>query len=325
MTTRVAVLKTYKLYIDGGFVRSESGRSLIVSDGAGATVAHLCLASRKDLRDAVEAARRGYEKWSAATAYNRGQVLYRLAEMMEGKAEELAAALLITGVPAKGKRGAARADAVREVERSIDRMVYYAGWADKYSQVLGCNNPVSGPYYNFTITQPTGVVACVAPNCCPLLGLISVLAPVIVSGNAAVVLASEPHPLAAAVFGEVCATGDLPAGVVNILTGKRSELLGHMASHREIDAIHGATNDPAEVAVLAGGAAENLKRVTLRSDALREEAGTMTAPGKKSKAGSTRQAKVQFSEAAWYQPACESPYWIEPFTEAKTIWHPASM
>jgi len=303
MDERVKVLKTYKLFIDGAFPRSESGRSLQVKDATGATLAHLCMASRKDLRDAVEAARRAYEKWAGATAYNRGQVLYRIAEMMEGKADELAGAIASTGFV---KAPQAR----REVGAAVDRMIYYAGWADKYAQVLGCNNPVAGPYYNFTVMRPTGVVACICPRSNPLLGLVSMIAPVIVSGNAVVAVDGGENPIPAAVFAEVCATSDVPPGVVNILTGKREELCNVIASHRDIDAVHAASADAAEIEALRAGAASNLKRVTIR----REASGMSDA-----------KAKGHPHQIDWFTEGCQSVYWIEPFVEAKTIWHPSSV
>ncbi|MBS0197036.1 MAG: aldehyde dehydrogenase family protein [Planctomycetes bacterium] len=294
MATRLDVLKTYKLFIDGAFPRSESGRSLAVNGADGAVIAHLCKASRKDLRDAVEAARRGLDKWSAATAYNRGQVMYRMAEMMEGKRRELADAISAVGGKPAGKRARTAAD---EVAAAIDRVIYFAGWADKHAQVLGCNNPVSGPYYNFTIVEPTGVVVVVAPDRLPLLGLISLLAPVICSGNTAVVVASQTNPIPAAVFGEVCATSDVPAGVVNILTGERDELLKVVAGHRDIDAVHAAGLSAEHTTLLREGVAENIKRVTVRGG----------------------------EQIDWFGDDCQSPYWIEPFVEFKTVWHPASV
>jgi acyl-CoA reductase-like NAD-dependent aldehyde dehydrogenase len=298
MDSRLPVLKTYKLFINGAFPRTESGRSLPIENSAGQVVAHLCHASRKDLRDAVEAARAACDKWASATAYNRGQILYRMAEMMEGKSRELAEALAITG-------DVSDEEAVTEVNAAIDRVIYYAGWADKYSQVLGCNNPVSGPYYNFTVTQPTGVVGVVAPNERPLLALISLLAPVIVSGNTTVVLASERNPVPACVLAEVFATSDLPSGVVNILTGTRAELNKFFASHREIDGIHAATKDPGKALTLRTGMAENLKRVIVHTP--------------HSSAGSSGTVTID-----WIDDRCQTPYWIEPFIEYKTIWHPSS-
>ncbi len=293
MPDRLDVLKTYKLFINGAFPRSESGRSMPLCAGK-RVMAHLCKASRKDLRDAVEAARAAADKWAAATAYNRGQILYRMAEMMEGKRRELSEAVACVPAPAsKSRRRAVSPE--DEVTRSIDRLICFAGWADKYAQVLGCNNPVSGPFYNFTITEPTGVVAVITPDAPPLLGLITLLAPVLSAGNTAVVLAGGPNPIPAAVLGEVCATSDVPAGVVNILTCDRAELLKFVSGHRDIDAVHGANLSAPDATILREGVAENIKRVTIRAD-------------------------VNFIDAD-----CDSARWIEPFVEMKTVWHPASV
>ncbi|MBL7007804.1 MAG: aldehyde dehydrogenase family protein [Planctomycetes bacterium] len=287
---RLAVPKTYKLYLNGAFPRSESGRSLPVADTQGRVIAHLCLASRKDLRDAVSAAAKAGPGWARRDAYNRGQVLYRMAEMLEGKAEETAAALAST-VPGGLRR------ARKEVSAAVDRLVCFAGWADKYSQVLGNSNPVAGPYYNFTVPEPSGVIGVVAPAEEPLLALVSLVAPPLCAGCTVVALGSQDHPLATALFGEVCATSDLPAGSVNLLTGKREELLPVFAGHREIIGLHAAGCRPAERQALELGAAENVKRVTVRS------------------------VKGQ----GWYDEGeCHSPYWIEPFLEMKTIWHPSA-
>jgi len=301
-TTRIPVLKTYKLFIDGAFPRSESGRSLEVKDAKGRLVAHLCKASRKDFRDAVEAARRGHEKWAAATAYNRAQVLYRLAEMMEGKRAELAEAIACVGVAPKS--------AAQEVEVAVDRVVHYAGWADKYAQVLGCSNPVSGPFHNFTVCEPCGVVACIAPDERPLLGLLSVMLPVVASGNACIAVASGLNPIPAAVLAEGIATSDLPAGVINILTGERAELLPVMSGHREVDAIHAALSTDAEITLLREGMAENVKRVHIRR-------GAATGKAASKRAGQG----VDWLDAA----ACEGLDWIEPFVEHKTLWHPSAV
>ena len=301
-TTRIPVLKTYKLFIDGAFPRSESGRSLEVKDAKVRLVAHLCKASRKDFRDAVEAARRGHEKWAAATAYNRAQVLYRLAEMMEGKRAELAEAIACVGVAPKS--------AAQEVEVAVDRVVHYAGWADKYAQVLGCSNPVSGPFHNFTVCEPCGVVACIAPDDRPLLGLLSVMLPVVASGNACIAVASGLNPIPAAVLAEGIATSDLPAGVINILTGERAELLPVMSGHREVDAIHAALSTDAEITLLREGMAENVKRVHIRR-------GAATGKAASKRAGQG----VDWLDAA----ACEGLDWIEPFVEHKTLWHPSAV
>jgi acyl-CoA reductase-like NAD-dependent aldehyde dehydrogenase len=285
--SRLDVLKTYKLYIDGKFPRSESGRTLAVQGPKGEVIAHICRASRKDLRDAVEAARKALPGWSGATAYLRAQIMYRMAEMMEGKREEFSAALSL------GAKNRKKSDV--EVAAAIDRLVHYAGWADKYAQVLGCNNPVSGPYYNFTITEPTGVVAVVTPDEHPLLSLISLIAPAVCAGNTVVAVAGPGNPIPAAVLGEVFATSDVPAGVVNILTGDRAELIPFIAGHRDIDAIHAGNLTAEEAATLRGGSAENIKRVTVHND------------------------------VDWFDnDQCQSPWWIEPLVEMKTVWHPAS-
>jgi len=260
---RLPVKKTYKLFIAGDFPRSESGRTYLAE---GQNVAR---ASRKDVRDAVRAARAAQGKWAGLTAYNRGQVLYRVAEMLEARTKDLAALC-------SGKA---------EVERSIDRVVWYAGWADKLAQVLGSANPVAGPYFNFTVPEPTGVVGILAPDEPPLAGLISRLAPVLVGGNAAVVVASEPRPLAAIELAEVLATSDVPGGVVNILTGHRSELAPVLAAHMDVNALDLAAADGAS-AELERLAAENVKRVVH---------GAADA---------------------------ESPWEIAAFLELKTVWHP---
>jgi acyl-CoA reductase-like NAD-dependent aldehyde dehydrogenase len=261
--TRLPVRKTYKLFIGGDFPRSESGRTYLAE---GQNVAR---ASRKDVRDAVRAARTAQGMWAGLTAYNRGQVLYRVAEMLEARAQDLAALC-------SGKA---------EVERSIDRFVWYAGWADKLAQVLGSSNPVAGPYFNFTVPEPTGVVGILAPDEPPLAGLVSRLAPVLVGGNAAVVVASEPKPLAAIELAEVLATSDVPGGVVNVLTGHRSELAPVLAGHMDVNALDLAAADGAS-AELERLAAENVKRVVH---------GAADA---------------------------ESPWEIAAFLELKTVWHP---
>jgi acyl-CoA reductase-like NAD-dependent aldehyde dehydrogenase len=261
--TRLPVKKTYKLYIGGEFPRSESGRTYEAQD------ANVARGSRKDLRDAVRAARQAFPTWAAMTAYNRGQVLYRIAEMMEARRAEFAD--LCSGA--------------NEVDRSIDRVVWYAGWADKLAQVLGSSNPVAGPYFNFTVPEPTGVVGIVAPAEPALAGLVSRLAPAIVGGNAAVVIASETAPLAAVELGEVLATSDVPGGVVNIVTGSTEELAPVLAAHMDVNAIDvgGADGTVDELEQLA---ADNVKRV-IRG----------TADG-------------------------QSPWDIAAFLELKTVWHP---
>jgi acyl-CoA reductase-like NAD-dependent aldehyde dehydrogenase len=308
--TRLDVLKTYKLFVDGKFPRSESGRTTLLKDGNGRPLAHICKASRKDLRDAVGAARKAQPGWAGATAYLRGQVLYRMAEMVQGKSDELAGALRAGGQPA--------AAAKREVLETVDRLVAYAGWADKYAQVLGCNNAVAGPYYNFTVPEPTGVVAVVCPDEPGLLGLVSLLAPVVCPGNSAVVVAggSTGAALAAVVLAEAWATSDLPGGVVNILTGDRAELVPVIAGHRDIDAVHTAGIPADQAAALQRGAAENVKRVIVRGG---EPPAKGAAKGRAS--GLKGQGGVDFFD----RRACESPWWIEGLVEMKTIWHPASV
>jgi acyl-CoA reductase-like NAD-dependent aldehyde dehydrogenase len=220
MGERLGITKTYKLYIGGKFPRTESGRTLVVTDASNTLTAHVCHASRKDLRDAVEAAGKAQDGWANATAYLRSQIIYRLAEMMEGKRGELAAAI--------GDGGEAETDA------AIDRVVHFAGWCDKFSMVAGGANPVAGPYHNFTVPGPVGVTGVICPDTHPLLALVTLVAPVIAMGNACVVLASESNPIPAMVLAEALATSDLPAGVVNILTGRRDELVPHYASHRAL-------------------------------------------------------------------------------------------
>jgi len=303
MSERLDVTKTHKLFIGGQFPRSESGRTTPVLAADGRVLAHVSRASRKDLRDAVEAARKAQEGWAGATAYLRGQVLYRIAEMMEGKRAELAEAIEATAPPGARKGGRAKGGGkagrggAEEVAAAVDRVVHYAGWADKYAQVLGCNNPVAGPYYNFTICEPTGVVAAVAPDERPLLALVSLVAPALCAGNAVVALAGTAAPLAAALLGEVCATSDVPPGVLNILTGDRAELLAHIASHRDIDAVHAAGLPAEEATTLRAGIAENVKRVSVRG-----------GPG----------------SIDWFGEEAQGPSWIEPSIEYKTVWHPAS-
>ena len=264
--TRLPVRKTYKLFVGGAFPRSESGRTY---EAQGQNVAR---ASRKDVRDAVRAARAAQPQWAAATAYNRGQVLYRLAEMLEARRSDLAH--LCSGRD--------------EVERSIDRVVWYAGWADKLSQVLGGSNPVAGPYFNFTVPEPTGVVGILAPDEPPLLGLVSRLAPVLVGGNAAIVVAAERCPVAAIELAEAVATSDVPPGVVNVLTGRRGELGPVLAAHMDVNAIDvtGADGDRAD---LERAAAANVKRVVRGA------------------------------------PDSQSPWEIAAFLELKTVWHPVGV
>jgi acyl-CoA reductase-like NAD-dependent aldehyde dehydrogenase len=252
---RLAVRKTYKLYIGGAFPRSESGRSYVVNDAKGNFLANASQASRKDARDAVVAARKAFGGWSGKTAYNRGQVLYRIAEVMEGRHEQFA-----LEVAASEGLSASKARAV--VDASIDRWVWYAGWADKLAQVVGSSNPVAGPYFDFSVPEATGVVAVLAPQDSSLLGLTSVIAPAIVSGNTVVAVSSYERPLPAVTLGEVMATSDVPGGVVNLLTGSASEIGPWLASHLDVNAIDlCGISDPDEARELEALAAENLKRV----------------------------------------------------------------
>jgi len=251
MSERLRVRKTYKLYIGGAFPRSESGRSYPVSGSDGTLLAQAAQASRKDVRDAVVAARKAQPGWAKATAYNRGQVLYRVAEMLDGRREQFAAEVDAAG------------DDPSTVDAAIDRWVWYAGWADKYAQIVGASNPVAGPYFNFSLPEPTGVVGVLAPQDSSLLGLVSVVAPVIATGNTAVVVASEERPLPAVSLAEVLATSDLPGGVVNLLTGRVGELAPWLASHCDVNAIDltGVVADARPD--LQRAAADNVKRVYL--------------------------------------------------------------
>jgi acyl-CoA reductase-like NAD-dependent aldehyde dehydrogenase len=269
--SRIDVRKTYKLYIGGDFPRSESGHSYVVDDARGRFVANAALASRKDARDAVVAARKAFPGWSGRTAYNRGQVLYRVAEVMEGRRPQFVDAVR------QGEGGTAAA-AGRVVDESIDRLVWYAGWADKLTQVLGNANPVAGPFFNLSTPEPTGVVAVLAPHGSSLLGLVSVVAPVVVTGCTAVVAASPERPLAAITLAEVLATSDVPGGVVNILTGALAGTAPTLASHMDVNALDltGLAGDPELALALEQAAADNLKRVR-RAPA--EEPDWPQAPG----------------------------------------------
>ena len=251
---RLAVRKTYKLYIGGAFPRSESGRSYPVTDPTGRLLAHAAQASRKDVRDAVTAARKAFPGWSGATAYNRGQVLYRIAEMLEGRREQFVAEVLAA-------EGGKPAEAAAQVDAAIDRWVWYAGWSDKYAQVVGGANPVAGPYFNFSLPEPSGVVAIIAPQESSLLGFVSVVAPALTTGNTVVVLASADRPLPAVSLTEALATSDLPAGVLNLLTGSPAELAPWLASHRDVNCLDLTGIDPADRVPLAQAAAGNVKRV----------------------------------------------------------------
>jgi aldehyde dehydrogenase (NAD+) len=280
------ITKTPKCYIGGAFIRSESGRVYPVHDQGGAFFANIPHCSRKDLRNAVEAAAKAGPGWAKRTAYNRGQILYRLAEMMQPRSAEMIDALLL--------HGASKADAAREVSTTIDRLIHYAGWTDKYEQLLGSVNPVASPHFNFTVTEPMGIIGILAPEECPLLALVSLLAPAITSGNSVVALASSSKPYPAILLGEMLATSDLPGGVVNLLTGQRSEIIPTLATHAHLRAISGVA-DAAERATLQKGAADSLKRLHLR------------------------QAE---STLDWFADEAQGLEEIRKLVECKTTWHP---
>lgn len=286
---RLNVLKTYKLYIGGKFPRTESGRYMTTTNAADGThLAHYCHASRKDLRDAVVAARSAFPGWSKAIAYLRGQILYRAAEMIESRSDSFIEELVAI-------TGQTKAAATREVETSIDRLVHFAGWADKYSQIFSSVNPVVSSHFNFSSPEPTGVVGIVSPDTPGLLGMIALIAPAILSGNTAVVIASETAPLPAISLAEALATSDLPGGVVNLLTGVRSELIPWLASHMDVNAIVDGSGEKEIFENLQSGTADNLKRVHDHS---------MPTP------------------EGWHEETAQDPYRILDTTETKTAWHP---
>jgi acyl-CoA reductase-like NAD-dependent aldehyde dehydrogenase len=284
MSDRVEVRKTYKLFVGGAFPRSESGRTYEVTAADGSFLANAAKGSRKDARDAVLAARRGFLSWSGATAYNRGQVLYRVAETMEGRSAQFASDI-------QAAEGVDATSAARQVEAAIDRWVWYAGWTDKIAQIVGGANPVAGPYFNLSSPEPTGVVAVLAPQDSSFLGLVSVLAPVIATGNTAVVATSESAPLPALSLGEVLATSDVPGGVVNLLSGRTAEIAAPLAAHQDVNAIDLAGADQVLAKELEISAADNLKRVR-------------------------RPQAVDWAA----EPGTER---LTAFLETKTVWHPA--
>ncbi|WP_031083612.1 aldehyde dehydrogenase family protein [Streptomyces sp. NRRL WC-3549] len=287
---RLSVFKTYKLYVGGKFPRSESGRVYEVNDSKGGWLANAPQSSRKDARDAVVAARKAFGGWSGATAYNRGQILYRIAEMLEGRREQFVREVA-------DAEGLSKSKAAAVVDAAIDRWVWYAGWTDKVGQVVGGANPVAGPFFNLSTPEPTGVVAVLAPQESSFLGLVSVVAPVIATGNTVVVIASADRPLPALSLGEVLATSDLPGGVVNILSGRTAELAAPLASHQDVNGIDltGAAGDADLAKELEAAAADNLKRV------LRPQA-------------------VDGSGDGW--TASPGTHRLTAFLETKTVWHP---
>ncbi|MDP2365946.1 MAG: aldehyde dehydrogenase family protein [Ignavibacteria bacterium] len=281
---RLDIHKTYKLYIGGKFPRSESGRYYSINNSKGNLIANMCLASRKDFRNAVVIARKAQSSWANTSALNKGQVLYRIAEMLEGRKEQFVSELISQGESSK--------NAHAEVAAAIDRLVYYAGWSDKYQQVFSAVNPVSSSHFNFSNLEPVGVVSIIAPEKQSLLGLVSVMAPAIVGGNTVIILASETKPLTAISFAEVLNSSDVPGGVVNILTGKKDELLSHMASHMEVNAILYCGKDEKHFKTINELASNNVKRT------------------------------IFYKKDSWTNAECESPYLIEQMQEVKTTWHP---
>lgn len=285
--SRIDIHKTYKLYIGGKFPRTESGRYYAVNDKKGNFVANMCLASRKDFRNAMVIARKAQKSWANATAMNKGQILYRIAEMLEGRRTQFVSELITQGESEK--------EANKEVDTAIDRLVYYAGWSDKYQQLFSAVNPVSSAHFNFSCLEPVGVVAMIAPENQGLLGLVSIVAPAIVGGNTMIVLASESKPLSAISFAEVLNSSDVPGGVVNILTGNVDELMPHMASHMDTNAIVYCGQDEKAMATINELSSNNLKRT------------------------------IFHKKRDWLDADCESPYMIEKTQEVKTTWHPTKV
>ena len=288
--SRLPITKTPKVYVGGAFIRSESARTFPLKDAAGNFFANIPQCTRKDLRNAIEAAAKAGPGWARRTPYNRGQIIYRLGEMLEARKSDMLDALLVGGVPSP--RGTTAA--LREITATIDRLIYYAGWADKYEQVLGNVNPVASPHFNFTVTEPMGIIGLLAPDEAPLLALVSLLAPAITGGNTVVALASSTQPYPAIVLGEMLATSDLPGGVVNLLTGFRKEIVPTMATHTHLRAIAGVANAD-ERKALKLGAADSVKRVKLTKT---EE------------------------PVDWFSAKAQSLYEVRDHLEFKTTWHP---
>ncbi len=285
--SRLNINKTYKLYIGGKFPRTESGRYYDINNSKGELIANMCLASRKDFRNAVVAARKAQEAWAITSALNKGQVLYRVAEMLEGRKEQFIAELITQGETAKSAK--------EEVEASIDRLVYYAGWSDKYQQLFSSVNPVVSSHFDFSVLEPVGVISIIAPENKSLLSLITLIAPAIVGGNTVIVLASESKPLSAISFAEVLNSSDVPGGVVNILTGKKSEIYSHMASHMDVNSIIYCGDDEKIIKSISELASGNIKRT------------------------------VFYRKNDWTDESFESPYLIEKTQEVKTTWHPTGI
>ncbi len=281
---RLEVLKTYKIYIGGQFPRTESGRYYIAVNNKGEQLANVSLSSRKDFRDAVVAARNAFKGWAARAAFNRGQILYRIAEMLEGRKAQFIDELIKQDTP--------RSQAQKEVNLSIDRLIHYAGWCDKYQQLFGTVNPVASSHFNFSVPEPTGVAAVIAPQDTSLIGLVSIIAPIIAGGNTCVALASETKPLCAVSFAEVLHSSDVPGGVINILTGKPAELFSHFASHMDVNAVIYCGSDELIQKEMQRKAAANVKRVLI------------------------------YKEVNWLTDKAQSPYFILDTQEIKTTWHP---
>lgn len=281
---RLEIMKTYKLFIGGQFPRTESGRYYAAKNNKGTVLANVCLASRKDFRNAVQAARTAWPAWKARTAYNRAQILYRMAEMLEGRKIQLEEEMI--------RQDYSRSLARKEITLSIDRLIYYAGWADKYQQILSTVNPVASPHFNFSVPEPMGVISAIAPPEPALIGLVSLIAPAIAGGNTFVALASYPFPLTAITLSEALHSADLPAGVVNILTGKEAELAPVMAEHMDVNAVIYAGKDREIARELAAKGAVNVKRI------------------------------CQYDQVNWLTDDGQSPWFIEDFQEIKTTWHP---
>ncbi len=285
MSNRINVLKTYKTYVGGQFPRSESGHTYKIKNQSGDLIANACRCSRKDIREAVVAARSAFPGWSSRSAYNRGQIIYRIAEMLEGRKEQFVNELMNTGLK--------KSRAILETETAVDRLVYYAGWTDKYQQIFGSINPVASNHFNFSNPEPSGVVGLLAPDSSPLTALISMVAPVIAGGNSCIILASEENPLSAITFGEIVHVSDVPGGVVNILSGYRNELIPHLTKHMDLNAIWGTNSEKEIRKQIDENAALNIKRV------------------------------YHTFEDDWYTDNIQNPYHILEFQEIKTTWHPA--
>lgn len=281
---RLAILKTYKIYIGGKFPRTESGRFYPAKNAKGETLANVCLSSRKDFRDAVVSARSAFGDWSSKAAFNRGQILYRIAEMLEGRKAQFVEELVL--------QSATRAAAEKEVDICIDRLIYYAGWCDKFQQLFSSVNPVASAHFNFSVPEPTGVVAAIAPQNSSLLGLVSLIAPVIAGGNSIIILASYDKPLCAITFAEVINSSDVPGGVVNILTGQPAELAPYFADHMDVNAVVYCEADTVTKKMITEKAAINMKRVRF------------------------------YDQMKWLATNAQSPYLIMDTQEIKTTWHP---